>query len=129
MIIIVLCSLLFLSHHRRFAYCRRPFIVVVDLLLSPQTPTPTPTGASSLHLSPSSCIGAGDDKMNSDVGEYRIDLLGYIIGSNREDEEIKVEVTMFRVSAPPTKDGSITTKNDMELYISMVIDIFTDEEQ
>ncbi|KAI3736835.1 hypothetical protein L2E82_26822 [Cichorium intybus] len=45
-----------------------------------------------------------------------------------EDEEIKVEVTMFRVSTPPAKDGSITTENDLELYISMVIDIFKDEE-
>lgn len=35
---------------------------------------------------------------------------------------------MFRVSAPPAKDGTVTTENDLELYISMVIDIFKDEE-
>ncbi|XP_023768153.1 uncharacterized protein At2g39795, mitochondrial [Lactuca sativa] len=45
-----------------------------------------------------------------------------------EDEEIKVEVTMFRVSTPAEKEGSVTTENDLELYISMVIDIFKDEE-
>ncbi|KAK1427218.1 hypothetical protein QVD17_15901 [Tagetes erecta] len=44
-------------------------------------------------------------------------------------EEIKVEVTMFQVSAPPAaaKDGAVTTANDLELYISMVVDIFKDE--
>ncbi|KAL4559309.1 hypothetical protein LXL04_031447 [Taraxacum kok-saghyz] len=45
-----------------------------------------------------------------------------------DDEDIKVEVTMFRVSTPPTKEGSITTQNDLELYISMVIDIVKGEE-
>ncbi|KAI3685062.1 hypothetical protein L6452_34295 [Arctium lappa] len=42
-----------------------------------------------------------------------------------DNEEIKVEVTMFRVSAPATKD---VTDNNPELFISMVVDIFKDEE-
>lgn len=40
-----------------------------------------------------------------------------------DNEEIKVEVTMFRVSA--TKD---VTDNNPELFISMVVDVFKDEE-
>ncbi|KAK9073246.1 hypothetical protein SSX86_007570 [Deinandra increscens subsp. villosa] len=44
-----------------------------------------------------------------------------------DNEEIKLEVTMFQVSTPPAKDGDVTTNNDQELYISMVIDIFKDE--
>ncbi|XP_076900988.1 uncharacterized protein At2g39795, mitochondrial-like [Bidens hawaiensis] len=43
------------------------------------------------------------------------------LGNN---EEIKLQVTMFQVSAPPQKD----TDNDLELYISMVVDIFKDDE-
>lgn len=35
---------------------------------------------------------------------------------------------MFRVTAPPAKDSVVTTDNDLELYISMVVDIFKDEE-
>ncbi|GJR15336.1 mitochondrial glycoprotein [Tanacetum coccineum] len=45
-----------------------------------------------------------------------------------DNEEIKVEVTMFQVSTPPAKESDVTTANDLELYISMVIDIFKDEE-
>ncbi|KAI3807435.1 hypothetical protein L1987_23363 [Smallanthus sonchifolius] len=45
----------------------------------------------------------------------------------RENEEIKLEVTMFHVSVPAAKDGRLTTENDLELYISMVISIFKDE--
>nr|GEX16183.1 mitochondrial glycoprotein [Tanacetum cinerariifolium] len=45
-----------------------------------------------------------------------------------DNEEIKVEVTMFQVSTPPAKESDVTTSNDLELYISMVIDIFKDEE-
>ncbi|KAM0035650.1 putative mitochondrial glycoprotein [Helianthus debilis subsp. tardiflorus] len=45
-----------------------------------------------------------------------------------DNEEIKLEVTMFQVSAPPAKDGSLTTANDLELYISMVVDVFKDED-
>nr|XP_043636498.1 uncharacterized protein At2g39795, mitochondrial-like [Erigeron canadensis]XP_043636499.1 uncharacterized protein At2g39795, mitochondrial-like [Erigeron canadensis] len=44
------------------------------------------------------------------------------------NEEIKVEVTMFRVFDPPAKHGSVTTDNDLELYISMVVDIFKDDD-
>lgn len=35
---------------------------------------------------------------------------------------------MFQVSTPTTKDGSVNTNTDLELYISMVIDIFKGEE-
>lgn len=35
---------------------------------------------------------------------------------------------MFQVSTPPAKDSDVTTANDLELYISMVVDIFKDEE-
>ncbi|KAD7116792.1 hypothetical protein E3N88_04060 [Mikania micrantha] len=44
-----------------------------------------------------------------------------------DNEEIKLEVTMFQVSAPPAKDGGVITNNDLQLYISMVIDVFKDE--
>lgn len=43
-----------------------------------------------------------------------------------ENEEIKVEVTMFDGSLPVKKTGGVATDDNVELHITMVVDIFKD---
>ncbi|KAL2453489.1 Mitochondrial glycoprotein family protein [Abeliophyllum distichum] len=45
-----------------------------------------------------------------------------------ENEEIKVEVTMFDGSLPVKKTGDIATEEDVQLHITMIVDIFKGED-
>ncbi|CAK9186810.1 unnamed protein product [Ilex paraguariensis] len=44
-----------------------------------------------------------------------------------ENEEIKVEVTMFDGSIPVQKPGGIATAHDVQLHITMIVDVFKGE--
>ncbi|KAE9467707.1 hypothetical protein C3L33_00388, partial [Rhododendron williamsianum] len=44
-----------------------------------------------------------------------------------ENEEIKVEVTMFDGSVPVKKTGNLTTEEDVTLHITLIVDIFKGE--
>ena len=41
-----------------------------------------------------------------------------------ENEEIKVEVTMFDGALPVKRKGGVDTDDDVELHITMIVDIF-----
>lgn len=45
-----------------------------------------------------------------------------------ENEEIKVEVTMFDGSLPIKKAGDIATEDDVQLHITIIVDIFKGED-
>ncbi|CAL5361600.1 unnamed protein product [Camellia sinensis] len=44
-----------------------------------------------------------------------------------ENEEIKVEVTMFDGSVPVKKTGNVATEEDVKLHITLIVDIFKGE--
>lgn len=44
-----------------------------------------------------------------------------------ENEEIKVEVTMFDGSVPVKNNGNVTTEEDVTLHITFIVDIFKGE--